>query len=56
MVGGCLEVYLALSGAVVVVQIHPWEIGTDHSPPHTPILVPVSWSQKPAELACVWEH
>lgn len=48
MAGGCLGVSVALGGAVVVMQIHPRGTGTDHSPPHTPVLVPVTWSQKPA--------
>lgn len=31
MAGGCLEVSLGFSRAVVVMQIRPWDIGTDHS-------------------------
>lgn len=39
---------MALGGAVVVMQIHPRGTGTDHSSPNTPMLVPVTWSQKHA--------
>lgn len=53
MAGECLKVSLALSGAVVLMQIHPWKTGTDHSPPHTPILVPVIWSLPQPSCMCL---
>lgn len=38
---------------MVIGQIHPWEIGTDHSPPHTPILMPVVWYQRLLKPSCM---